>query len=173
MDPIINAFDGMSASEWAGIAAMTSGIKEGGLFEKYLNSLDDNDITYEFEGDRDGHYISVYVCDNDFIRSKLFPNGDPLENNEYGSYGDDYQINFYAEYYPHTHEIALQVCVDWYENEIREILKPEFDGAANVSDGYIKLSDEDKAALKMAVEDYAKEELDRFNELETEEEQER
>ena len=63
--------------------------------------------------------------------------------------------------------------MDWYENEIREILEPEFDGAANVSDGYIKLSDEDKAALKMAVEDYAKEELDRFDELETEEEQER
>ena len=39
MDPIINAFDGMSASEWAGIAAMTSGIKEGGLFPEYAEYL--------------------------------------------------------------------------------------------------------------------------------------
>ena len=134
--------------------------------KKFANIFDDNDIQFCSEdSEKEGH-IEVYTCDCFDVRSLMRSDKRDIfkENEDIVPYGDNYEINFYTEYYPNTDEVLLKVNMNISSPDIGVVsriyqMEQTLD---RVKDGYILLSEEDKDALKQAVKDYAKTEIQNF-----------
>ena len=144
------------------------------LYESFLGALED-EVIFHFEGDKDGHFMDFYLGDYNFMRSLLTTNGqNPFRQVEWiAEHEEDYQINFYAEYYPHTDEVALKISIEYFDDVTEKKIKSMFKKSADtlrLKDFYIQLTDDEKDCLRKALKDYAHEELLEFLTMEGEEE---
>ena len=119
----------------------------------FLSSIDDREeILINTESkDPEGHFVEVYVNDTGYIRSLLTTDGnDPLKNSDDEvTYGEDYQINFYAEYYPHTDDVALHVSPCYDSNKTAEIVEGMlYSDTSRIKDGYVLLNNAEKELLR-------------------------
>lgn len=146
------------------------------LYEKFADILDTaEEILLETENEeKEGWFVDIYVIDTEFTRSLLTKDGkDPLANvdEEIASYGDNYIINFYAEYYPFTEEVAIHVSPDYYDEQSEELIEKLLStDQSRIKDGYIQLTENEKNALRDVIKDHAKEEIEEMLGMESENE---
>lgn len=144
------------------------------LYESFLGALED-EVIFHLEGDKDEHFMDFYLGDYGFMRSLLTTNGqNPFEQVTWiAEHEEDYQTNFYAEYYPHTDEVALKIDIEYFDDVTEKKIKSMFKKSADtlrLKDFYIQLTDDEKDCLRKALKDYAHEELQEFLTMEDEEE---
>ena len=117
--------------------------------------------------EKEGKYLFAQMEDKTFLFDLTVE--DPFKYDsmdgaeEFAEYGEDYQLVFFAEYYPYTEEVALQVGIDAASNELHDKLEAILYGeGSRVKDGYIQLNDAEKDTLRTAFKDYAADEIEEF-----------
>lgn len=129
--------------------------------DKMLFVLDDNDPQFELEEqDKAGRYIEVYCWQTEPLEKLL-----TKEQGEKSVFEqivedwdlceDDCQLNFYAEYYPYTKEVAIkyEFSVNNYE-KANDVCETFDEVCTNTKDGYIVLTDKQKELLRNTLEEY-------------------
>ncbi len=129
------------------------------LKEIFKNSFEyGNEVLYEED------HINLYVGDLSEIRALMTSdNHDALEmlNDKY-EYGEDYEINFYADYYPHTDEAILRISPVCEDEDIFEDINYAISTADKVKNNIILLSEDEAKSLKEAIKEYAEYDIEEF-----------
>lgn len=137
------------------------------LPEKFRDALH-GEVEYGgMENEKEGKYLLAPLEDQSFLFDLTVEDPSKYDGmdgaEEFAEYGDDYQLVFFAEYYPYTEEVALRVGIDAASNELHDKLEEILYGErSRVKDGYIQLNDAEKDTLRTAFKDYAADEIEEF-----------
>jgi hypothetical protein len=151
------------------------------LKKELQNAIYDPDPQFENESrDKEGRYIELYVEDYDGPRSLLSDKKTDIEKLaeelDLGEYAMDWQIDFYAEYYPYTGNVAFKADIGVYgEDSVRKYQEFVSHLDRVGEGGYIGLTGDEKAVLKTVAEDYCSREglTTSFFDIDKEEHEER
>ena len=131
---------------------------------KTLKGIFENSFEYGDEVLFEEDHINLYVGDLSEIRALMTSdNHDALEmlKDNY-EYGEDYEINFYADYYPYTDEVILRISPVCEDDNILKDINYAISTADKVKDNIILLSEDEIKALKEAIKDFAEYDIEEF-----------
>ncbi len=131
---------------------------------KNLKEIFENSFEYGNEVLFEEDHIHLYVGDLSEIRELMTSdNHDALEmlEDKY-EYGEDYEINFYADYYPDTDRAVLIISPVCEDDNILEDINYAISTADKVKDDIILLSEDETKALKEAIKEYAEYDIEEF-----------
>ena len=128
---------------------------------KMLFVPDNNNPWFELgEQDNTDKYIEVYCLQTEPLEKLLTKEQGEKSVSEqiaedWELCKEDCQLNFYAEYYPYTKEVAMTYSFIVKDYERADQIHEAFEEACtNTKDGYIVLTDEQKELLRNTLEEY-------------------
>ena len=136
-----------------------------------MYDIDMQDVNYNFNSyDERGSFIDIYAPDTLAMRKLLFLSEedilDELTKKHGLVYGEDYDIDFYIEYYPHTEDVAIKMWINEYNRDSPDVFWEEIDKRINTKDNYILLTDEQKEALRARIQFSYQDDIADFLEIE-------
>ena len=148
-------------------------LKKSEKMMNFIKNYKDGDIQFEMEAEEpEGRFLSIYTMDTENMRSLMRADQkDVFEECNIYEYGDDYDIDFYTEYYPHTEDVAVKVSMSVCSiyPDARHDLNILMDSCDRVKDGYIQLTEAEKKEIRDAVKEYAMDEIEEFMDMEADE----